>query len=91
MPLSVASTQGQSVPQDPARARAREIAGVCLSLRREAAAAAVGVSEETFDKYLRPSLPVVRLGSVRVYPVAALERWLLENADAPTDELERSR
>lgn len=91
MPPTRPHALADEVPQDPARARAREVAGVCLSLRREAAAAAVGVSEETFDKYLRPSLPVVRLGSVRVYPVAALERWLLENADAPTDELERSR
>jgi hypothetical protein len=62
-----------------------------LALRREAAAAAIGVSEEVFDKHVRPSLPTVRLGSVRVYPVAALERWLLEHADAPTDELERAR
>jgi hypothetical protein len=61
-----------------------------LALRREAAAAALEVSDETFDKHVRPSLPVVRLGSVRVYPVAALERWLLENATAPADELRRA-
>jgi hypothetical protein len=62
-----------------------------LALRREAAARALGVSDETFDKHVRPSLPVVRLGSVRVYPVAALERWLLEHADSPAAELERAR
>jgi hypothetical protein len=61
-----------------------------LALRREAAAVALGVSDETFDRHVRPSLPVVRLGSVRVYAVAALEHWLLENATAPADELRRA-
>jgi hypothetical protein len=60
-----------------------------LALRREDAARAISVSDESFDRYVRPSLPVVRLGAVRVYPVVALKRWLLENADAPTAELER--
>jgi hypothetical protein len=60
---------------------------VVLALRREDAARACGVSEETFDKHVRPSLPVVRLGTVRTYPVMALQRWLLEHAAAPTDEV----
>jgi hypothetical protein len=62
-----------------------------LALRRGDAAKALGISDELFDRHVRPSLPVVRLGSVRVYPVAALERWLLEHADSPADELERLR
>lgn len=62
-----------------------------LGLRRDAAARALGISEETFDRHVRPSLPVVRLGSVRVYPVAALEQWLLDQARAPADELDRER
>jgi len=61
-----------------------------LALRREDAAKAIGVSDETFDKHVRPSLPVVRLGTVRVYPVAALEAWLADHADVPADELERA-
>lgn len=60
-----------------------------LALRREAAAHALSMSEETFDKHVRPSLPVVRLGSVRVYPVSLLERWLIEHAYVPAEELER--
>jgi hypothetical protein len=59
-------------------------------LRREDAAKALGISDESFDRYVRPSLPVVRLGTVRVYPVAALEAWLVENASAPMDELGRA-
>jgi hypothetical protein len=64
---------------------------VTLALRREAAAEALGVSVETFDAHVRPSLPVVRLGSVRVYPVTEIERWLLEHADSPLSELEARR
>jgi hypothetical protein len=60
-----------------------------LALRRPDAAKAIGVSDELFDRYVRPSLPVVRLGSIRVYPIAALEEWLAEHASSPIDELER--
>lgn len=60
-----------------------------LALRKPAAAAAIGVSDEVFDKHVRPTLPVVRLGTVRVYPVEALERWLGEHAEAPAAELRR--
>ena len=70
---------------------ARTAAPVVLALRRAHAAAAIGVSDEVFDKHVRPSLPVVRLGSVRVYPVADLRAWLGEHAEAPSDELERLR
>lgn len=82
-------TRSPSMPVGSPQDAARE--GCSLALRREAAAHALGVSDETFDKHVRPTLPVVRLGSVRVYPVAALERWLLEHADSPIDELERLR
>jgi hypothetical protein len=60
-----------------------------LALRKEAAAQAISVSDETFDKHVRPSLPVVRVGSLRLYPVSAIEAWLAENAEAPADELRR--
>lgn len=83
------------MPANGSRSSERRLAAkpsapaVVLSVRREAAAAAIGVSEETFDAHVRPSLPVVRLGTVRVYPVAALEAWLLEHASSPVEELER--
>ncbi len=60
---------------------------VVLALRREDAARACGVSDETFDKHVRPSLPVVRLGTVRVYPVVGIEDWLAGRAVSPADEL----
>jgi hypothetical protein len=62
-----------------------------LALRKSDAAQALGISDESFDEYVRPSLPVVRLGSLRLYPVAAIEAWLAEHADAPTDALRRER
>jgi hypothetical protein len=62
---------------------------IVLALRKTDAAAACGCSEETFDKHVRPSLPVVRLGGVRVYPAEDLTAWLREHAEAPADQLER--
>ena len=62
-----------------------------LALRKADAAAACAVSEETFDRHIRPSLPVVRLGGVRIYPVEDLQQWLREHAESPLEELEHSR
>ncbi|MEX1140986.1 MAG: hypothetical protein WD399_08070 [Thermoleophilaceae bacterium] len=55
-----------------------------LALRREAAAAALSVSPDHFDRYIRPHLPVVHTGRVRLYPVVALERWLTDHAERPS-------
>ncbi|MDP9347244.1 MAG: hypothetical protein M3P44_16330 [Actinomycetota bacterium] len=60
-----------------------------LGLRRAEAAAAIGISIETFDEYVRPHLPVARVGSIRVYPVAALNAWLQAEATSPIDDLAR--
>ena len=60
-----------------------------LALRKSEAAAALGLSDESFDKYARSELRVVRVGSMRLYPIAELERWLRDRAaPAPVDELE---
>jgi excisionase family DNA binding protein len=61
-----------------------------LALRREEAARALGVSDESFDRYVRGELPVVRVGTLRLYPVEALNAWLRERASAPVDDI-RSR
>jgi hypothetical protein len=57
-----------------------------LALRRADAAAALGVSLETFDSQVRPFVPAKRLGGVTVYPVAGLERFLAD-ATSVTDDL----
>lgn len=57
-----------------------------LALRKEEAARTLGVSDETFDRYVKPHLPVVRLGTVRLYPVADLERFLADQASSPLED-----
>jgi hypothetical protein len=39
------------------------------------------------DSYIRPSLPVVRAGTKRLWSVAAVEAWLEQHGSAPLDEL----
>lgn len=56
-----------------------------LALRQEEAAAALGMSPDSFVKYVLPHMPVVRCGSLRIYPVAHLEAWLAENAERPLE------
>ena len=51
-----------------------------LALRRAEAAAAIGVSLETFDAHVRPNLPAAQLGGVTVYPVTELKRYLQDTA-----------
>ncbi len=59
-----------------------------IALRKQEAAFALGVSDETFDRYVRPFVKVVRWGSLRVYPVRELERWLESEAAAPLEEVQ---
>ena len=64
-----------------------EVSVPALALRRAEAAAAIGVSVETFDSHIRAQLPTMRLGTVTVYPVAAIQRFLDDNASSLADEL----
>jgi hypothetical protein len=68
-----------------------DVAVPALALRRAEAAAALGVSLETFDHHVRPNVAVARAGSVTVYPVAGLAAWLEREASAPIDDLTRRR
>ncbi len=52
-----------------------------LSLRREEAAEALGVSEDFFDSRVRHELRAVRRGRIILYPVAELEAWLASSAE----------
>ena len=56
-----------------------------LALRKEEAAT-LGIGDESFDRSVRPHVRVVRWGSLRVYPVAELERVLADQAAAPLEE-----
>ena len=50
------------------------------ALRRDEAAAAIGVSVDHFDQHVRHELRAVRRGRVVVYPVSEIEKWLERNA-----------
>jgi len=56
-----------------------------LGLSREEAAAALGMSLDSFERHVQPSIRMVRLGRMRVVPVAELGRWLEENAERTLD------
>ena len=51
-----------------------------LALTRAEAAAAIGVSLDSFERYVQPELRLIRRGRLRLVPVRELERWLDSNA-----------
>jgi hypothetical protein len=51
-----------------------------LALTRQEAAAALGMSLDSFERHVQPTLRLVRLGRIRLVPVREIERWLEENA-----------
>ena len=51
-----------------------------LALTRAEAAAAIGVSLDSFERYVQPELRLIRRGRLRLVPVRELERWLDANA-----------
>ena len=44
-------------------------------------ASALAMSVDSFDRYVGADVGCVRRGSLRLYPVAELERWALANAE----------
>jgi hypothetical protein len=47
-----------------------------LAFNQQEAAEALGVSVDHFARHVKPDLPVVYSGSLRLYPRHALEQWL---------------
>jgi hypothetical protein len=60
-----------------------------LSLNKQEAAACLGVSVDSFERYVQPDLLVVRRGRLRLFPVIELERWITENAERPLERWEQ--
>lgn len=54
-------------------------AAVRLALSRPEAAAALGISLDSFERYVQPELKLVRRGRLRLVAVRELERWLDSN------------
>jgi hypothetical protein len=53
-----------------------------VALIREEAAASLGMSLDSFERHVQPSIRMLRLGSMRLVPVAELERWADREAEA---------
>lgn len=56
-----------------------------VALNRPEAAASLGMSVDSFDRYVAAEVRVIRCGSMRLYPLADLERWADENAERVLD------
>jgi hypothetical protein len=52
-----------------------------IALPKPAAAAALGISVDSFDRYVMADVRCIRRGSLRLYPVTELQRWADENAE----------
>jgi hypothetical protein len=51
-----------------------------LALTRAEAAAALGMSLDSFERYVQTDVRMIRRGRMRLVPVRELERWLEMNA-----------
>lgn len=56
-----------------------------LGLTREEAAASLGMSLDSFERHVQPSIRMCRLGRMRLVPVSELARWLEETAERTLD------
>jgi excisionase family DNA binding protein len=52
-----------------------------VALTREQAAAALGMSLDSFERYVQPHIRMIRVGRLRLVPVAELERWANGHAE----------
>ena len=52
-----------------------------LALSRDEAAQSVGISLDSFERYVQPHVRMIRCGKLRLVPVTELQRWLDENAE----------
>lgn len=51
-----------------------------LTLTKPEAAAALGISIDSFERHVQPELRVIRRGRIRLIPCRELERWTAESA-----------
>ena len=62
-----------------------------VAFTKREAAAALGISVDSFERYVQHELRVVRCGRLRLFPVNELERWIAENAERPLEGWQRGR
>jgi hypothetical protein len=51
-----------------------------VTLTKSEAAAALGISVDSFERHVQPDLRVIRRGRIRLIPLRELERWATDNA-----------
>lgn len=60
-----------------------------VALTRAEAAGALGISVDSFERYVQPEVRVIRRGRMRLIPLGDLERWADDNAALTLDETVR--
>jgi excisionase family DNA binding protein len=58
-----------------------------LTLTRNEAASALGVSIDSFERYIQPELRLIRAGRLRLVPVVELERWVESHASRVLEDM----
>jgi hypothetical protein len=58
-----------------------------LTLTRIEAARMLGISMDSFERYVQPEVRAVVRGRLRLYPLRELERWVEENSIPPAVEM----
>ena len=79
-PVAVPMAVVEAIALRVARALATADTVRPITLSREDAASALGVSLSHFERHIQNDLSLVYSGRLRLVPVAELERWVLENA-----------
>lgn len=52
-----------------------------IALAKPDAAAALGMSVDSFERYAQADLRCIRRGRLRLFPVAELQRWANDDAE----------
>ena len=52
-----------------------------VALSREDAAAALGMSLDSFERHVQPEVRLIRRGKLRLVPVEELRRWCEKSAE----------
>jgi hypothetical protein len=53
-----------------------------LAVSRAEAAKLLGMSLDSFERYVQPEVRIIRRGALRLVPVRELEKWTERNAGA---------
>jgi hypothetical protein len=52
-----------------------------IAVTREVAARMLGMSVDSFEKFVQPEVKLIRKGKLRLVPVDELRRWAAANAE----------